>query len=318
MKKPILSLAFLFVALPEIAWAHTPPARIPEMVSTLLILVIMIGLTYFAGGYKILLGIKKTSSIGRILQFLVILVVILFCLTDLQMFFFLTIVIGTISLIRSANLIRWGYCSSHEEKRKIFSPIDISIFLGPFIVLVSGFILSRWMDPKIYSRSDNQPAIFIVSLIFLWGLIITIRKIQRIRKKEKPKIDTEIFTGTQPRRLYISGGTLAIVTLLLVGISINFIFRPTPFALKRYEAATKSQLHNLWLACNVYWEDKGQESICSEDIIKDLDYGFVQLPEVEIYGSGNKEKFSITASHKKVEKVFKLKSDGEIVELPSQ
>ena len=77
-------------------------------------------------------------------------------------------------------------------------------------------------------------------------------------------------------------------------------------------------LHNIFLACKAYWTDQGPEdsyslAICTLDIIKNPNYGFVQSSDVVVvFEPSNEENFSAYAFHKKIKKVWTLDASGNI------
>ena len=64
---------------------------------------------------------------------------------------------------------------------------------------------------------------------------------------------------------------------------------------RSYNSQIKSNLHNIFLACKVYWADKGSTHSCNADIAKGNEYGYIQSPDVVIHGSGPENDFCAIA-----------------------
>ena len=83
-------------------------------------------------------------------------------------------------------------------------------------------------------------------------------------------------------------------------------------------------LHNIFLACKAYWTDQGPEdsyslAICTLDIIKNPNYGFVQSSDVMIaMEPNNEESFSAFAYHKENKKVWTIDANGIVEQSPSK
>ena len=83
-------------------------------------------------------------------------------------------------------------------------------------------------------------------------------------------------------------------------------------------------LHNIFLACKAYWTDQGPEdsyslAICTLDIIKNPNYGFVQSSDVMIaMEPNNEESFSAYAYHKETMKVWTIDANGLVEKSPSK
>jgi prepilin-type N-terminal cleavage/methylation domain-containing protein len=51
---------------------------------------------------------------------------------------------------------------------------------------------------------------------------------------------------------------------------------------RAYDSDTKSNLHNIYVACKAYWADQGAGNACSLAIAKGTAYGYVQSSDVTI------------------------------------
>ena len=87
---------------------------------------------------------------------------------------------------------------------------------------------------------------------------------------------------------------------------------------------TMLNLHNIFLACKAYWADQGPGgsyslAICTLDIIKSPNYGFVQSSDVMIaMEPNNEENFSAYAYHKETKKVWAIDAFGSVEQIPSK
>jgi len=66
---------------------------------------------------------------------------------------------------------------------------------------------------------------------------------------------------------------------------------------RAYNADTKSNLHNLFIACKAYWADNGASANCEVSLATNTSYGYVQSPRVSIDATGTDWLFLATASH---------------------
>jgi len=82
------------------------------------------------------------------------------------------------------------------------------------------------------------------------------------------------------------------------------------------DSDTKSNLHDLYLACKAYWADNGPDHVCTPDIAQQTAYGYVKSVNVEIVALGNEKNFKANATHAKDTKgkVFEVNSLGTINE----
>jgi len=98
------------------------------------------------------------------------------------------------------------------------------------------------------------------------------------------------------------------VFLLLVSPSLQFGTRAN-------ESAAKSNLHNMFLACQYYWEEEGDDKICDHNIASQEKYGYAKIKAVGIAGKGTARDFTATAQHEKTSTVFTINAEGKITEV---
>lgn len=109
---------------------------------------------------------------------------------------------------------------------------------------------------------------------------------------------------------------ILIVALFLLG-NVGHIMLPQVFTNTKffsYNNQAKSNLHNLYLACNDYWEDKGSSGTCTVDTASKEEYGFIQGSGVIICGSGAKNNFCAIAWHPRTNLISRINWRGTIWE----
>ncbi len=84
---------------------------------------------------------------------------------------------------------------------------------------------------------------------------------------------------------------------------------------RNYPSVTKSNLHNIYLACKAYWADSGSDKNCSVDIARLTTYGYIQSKNVSVSGSGTETTFTAKSRHAKGTKTFTMNSIGAITEV---
>ena len=81
---------------------------------------------------------------------------------------------------------------------------------------------------------------------------------------------------------------------------------------RAYDSDSKSNLHNVYLACKAYWADTQSTGSCSAIVAAGTTYGYVQSASVNVAGSGDETAFSVTAQHASSTRVFTINSSGNI------
>ena len=81
------------------------------------------------------------------------------------------------------------------------------------------------------------------------------------------------------------------------------------------DSHAKSNLHNLYQKCKVYWETQGVDQECSISIASRPEYGFVQtLWAKSIEGHGTRATFTASTQSYSGNRVFTLDENGNVVE----
>ena len=82
-----------------------------------------------------------------------------------------------------------------------------------------------------------------------------------------------------------------------------------------YDMDTKYNLHNIFLACHAYWDEKGSENNCTPAIASQQDFGYIQSVDVTISASGAETDFSATAQNTNSTNTFSIDSNGTITKV---
>lgn len=86
----------------------------------------------------------------------------------------------------------------------------------------------------------------------------------------------------------------------------------------RYNSQAKFDLHNTFLVCQTYWQEKGNDKVCDLKVASQEEYGFVQSEYVNIDGKGTAANFTATAQHLGNHIIFTIDAKGKITEVKSQ
>jgi len=81
---------------------------------------------------------------------------------------------------------------------------------------------------------------------------------------------------------------------------------------RAYDSDTKSNLHNVYLACKAYWSDHGPDRSCNREIASGTTYGYVQSSAVRIQATGGEKEFRALATNINSEKWFWVDPLGTI------
>ena len=81
---------------------------------------------------------------------------------------------------------------------------------------------------------------------------------------------------------------------------------------RSYDSDTKSNLHNLFIACKAYWADVGAGNNCQVATATLTTYGYIQSPRVSISATGTDWIFVATATHLDAVRTFNLTDSGSI------
>ncbi len=83
---------------------------------------------------------------------------------------------------------------------------------------------------------------------------------------------------------------------------------------KDLDQTAKDALHYYFLACKKFWVNNGGGDVCTLEIAGQEKYGFEIPTGVSITGEGADDKFEALAYHKRSIHVFRINSEGNIVE----
>lgn len=82
---------------------------------------------------------------------------------------------------------------------------------------------------------------------------------------------------------------------------------------RAYDSDSKSNLHNMYLACKAYWAEQGSASACSLTQATSTSYGYVQSSDVSVAITGTTEDgFAAAAQHTSSTRSFVISPTGAI------
>ena len=84
------------------------------------------------------------------------------------------------------------------------------------------------------------------------------------------------------------------------------------YKVRAYDSDTKSNLHNLFIACKAYWADMGSGNNCQLSTAAGTTYGFNQSTRVSVSATGTDWTFVATATHLDAVRTFVLTDTGSI------
>ena len=137
-------------------------------------------------------------------------------------------------------------------------------------------------------------------------------------------------------RLWPMRWTLSLVALLFLffSASIGFIgathqtawmigadqslVKGTGFVGRAYNSQTKNNLHQIFLACKVYWADHSADKSCTREFYTATPDGYVPEAEIVVRAGGNEQEFHAIAGHLKNDRWYWVDPVGNIsiLELP--
>ena len=198
-----------------------------------------------------------------------------------------------------------------EESKEIVKPKKISIlsrilylfgalmYLGItcLMILFASTGLGRlvWKEVAIYGALFGTCIIGAGVTSFIFGRRIFISQEHR-RWKNKTLITTATLS-------------------LILSIYLSSSYPSLTFGQRAKESDMKYNLHQMFLACQYYWEEEGDDKICDHNIASQQKYGYIQSKAVSIIGKGAANDFTATAHHEKSPKGFFINAEGIIAEV---
>lgn len=111
---------------------------------------------------------------------------------------------------------------------------------------------------------------------------------------------------------------LTIFAIFIILGAITFIQQARHMKERARTSAAKSNLHNMFVACQTYWKEKGSDKNCNLNTVTQKKYEFVQSKYVSIAGKGTAANFTAIAQHEKSSKVFTVNAQGKVTQVGSQ
>lgn len=159
------------------------------------------------------------------------------------------------------------------------------------------------------------PTLLVILGVAIFSLIRGIRLIYFGLYKNSSENPPEWMKNSRPKRLIPAGVMIICITLILSAAMAEGIAHPRQKK-RAYDSDTKSNLHNIFLACKAYWSDNGSSGECSYDIATLTTYGYIQSSDVVVGGKGGNEKnFNFIAIHQNSKNAFEVNEVGNISEV---
>ena len=86
----------------------------------------------------------------------------------------------------------------------------------------------------------------------------------------------------------------------------------TQYKARAYDSESKTELHNIFLACKAYWLDNSPLNVCTLTLIGSATYGYTQSTNISVVLSGNENLLSGTASSSHTGNTYYLAPSGKI------
>ena len=118
-----------------------------------------------------------------------------------------------------------------------------------------------------------------------------------------------------PKRSNHNGFTLIelLIVIAIIGILAAIaIPQFNNYKARSYNADSKSNLHNVFIACKAYWADEGAAQQCTVPTTAKTAYGYLQSPSVSVSVSGTDWIFAAVAQHMDSTQAYSLNEKGAI------
>jgi len=85
------------------------------------------------------------------------------------------------------------------------------------------------------------------------------------------------------------------------------------YKVRAYNSDAKSNLHNVFLACKAYWADNGSGVSCTNALVSNTTFGYIQSADVSISAAGDETAFVASASNTNSSTSYSMDFNGTIV-----